>query len=111
MPEKNDRWAERYRTWRQTLHGEEVFDAATKITRQIQAKGFKHYSMQAIIYIIRHRRHLRHGPDADDYKINNNFTSYLAREISRELDLPDDFFSVRGAASLVPLYGQAELTL
>ncbi len=65
------------------------------------AEGFKHYSMQMIVCVIRHHRHLRSGPGDDGWKVNNNYTSYLAREIMAAKDLPDNFFEIREESNLM----------
>lgn len=94
MPKKNDKWLDRYLEWRQTANGEEVFAEAWQIAQTMARRGFKHYSMQMIVYVIRHHRHLKTGPD-DGWKVNNNYTSYLARDVMRSADLPDRFFETR----------------
>ena len=98
MPKKNDKWLNRYLDWRATSNGEEVYTEACLIALNMASRGFKHYSMQMIVYVIRHHRHLKSGPSDDGWKVNNNYTSYLAREIMTAKDLPENFFETREEA-------------
>ena len=95
MPEKNSNWEERYRRWRDTNHGAEVFEELEEAALKMYRMGFKQYSMQMIVYIVRYHRHLKTGKDEAGWKINNNFTSYLAREIAGRGFVPNDFFEQR----------------
>jgi len=95
MPKKNDKWLDRYIDWRETSNGEEVFTEACLIALSMASRGFKHYSMQGIVYVVRYHRHLKSGPSDDGWKVNNNYTSYLAREIMTAKDLPENFFETR----------------
>ena len=96
MPKKNDKWLTRYRQWRGTTHGQEVFCQIGSVTLDMIRRGFDHYSMQMIVYVVRYHRHLKTGRDEEGWKVNNNFTSYLARDIMKSDDrIPDGFFELR----------------
>jgi len=108
MPEKNDRWQDRYSAWRVTNHGQEAFAEAEKIAVAAFRGGHRHYSMQMIVYVIRHERKMKYGPDEDGWKMNNNYTSYLAREIlQRHPEFPEGFIELRSAARFEP--GQQDM--
>ena len=108
MPPKNDNWKHQYAEWRLTPHGQLAIAALIDEARGMARRGYTHYSMQALVYIVRQHRHL---PTAEDYKLNNNYTRYLATEISAACpDLPPGFFASRDAAP-APTSAQGELLL
>jgi hypothetical protein len=85
---------ESYGEWRITKHGKEVFAQALDIALQMRRKGFQHYSIWMIANVIRHHRHLTHGPD-DGFKLNNNRLAYLARELMDDDARLAGFFETR----------------
>lgn len=85
----------RYDDWRQTAHGRAVYDAALSMATRLNLRGRKHYSIRAIIYVIRYNYDLNPSRDNDGFKINNVFTPYLARELMATGKLPDRFFETR----------------
>lgn len=95
MPRKSDEWEGRYQTWRETPHGQEVFDKVIEQGKKILARGFKRYSMQMLVCIVRHHQHLKHGVDRYGLKVNNSFVSYLAREAMTLGIFPNKFFQLR----------------
>ena len=95
MPKKNDRWYKRYLKWRETIHGKEVYCKARTITIEMVKSGWTHYSAQMIVMTVRHKMNIVAGPDSYGYKISNNYTSYIARELMWENDIPSDFFETR----------------
>lgn len=95
MPEKNDNHYKRYLQWRESDHGKEVYRRAKKIVKQMIDAGWTHYSAQMIVMTVRHKLNLATGADTDGWKVNNNYTSYLARELMLHPDIPGNFFETR----------------
>ena len=93
MPSANDEHKDEYAAWRKKPHGVEVYAQFRQLAISWTQRRFSHYSAQGLVYEIRYHRRLKHGPDSDDYKIQNNYTKYLAREITNEGILPDGFFA------------------
>ncbi len=94
MPQKNNNWRDRYLEWRKTANGEAVHQEALALIAKIREKGFTHYSMQTIVCVIRHHRAVKRGPE-DEYKINNNYVSFLARELIVSGAVPEGFLQIR----------------
>ena len=95
MPQKNDEWESRYKTWRETDHGIEVFDKVIELGKKMLARGFQRYSMQLLVCVVRHHQHIKSGKDRYGLSINNNFVSYLSREAMTLGIFPENFFQVR----------------
>ena len=89
----------RYLEWRATAHGIEVFSKAVGIALDMRKVGFKHYSIRSIAHNIRFHHDLKHGPGPEGFKVNNNFLSFLAREIMRTRPELEGFFEIRDASS------------
>lgn len=74
--------AAEYREWRETPDGKYVFASARSLARTLVAKGFKRFGAKALWERIRFDRAVDLGPDhASGYKLNNNYTAFLAREL------------------------------
>ncbi len=54
-----------------------VWHAFVIETIKVQQKGFKHYSARTIIHVLRH--HSAVSENGSQWKINNNYSPYLAR--------------------------------
>lgn len=54
-----------------------VWQAFVQEAMRIHAKGFKHYSARTIIHVLRHHSALHEV--GGEWKINNNYSPYLAR--------------------------------
>lgn len=85
----------RYEKWRKTAHGQIVYDAALSMATRLAVRGRKHYSIRAIIYVIRYNYDLTPSRDDNGWKVDNVFTPYLARELMATSSLPDGFFETR----------------
>ena len=85
---------QRYEEWRGTSDGRLVFDELRRRARGLRERGWSRYSHKAIIETIRYDRAIAVGP-VGGFKINDHFSSRLAREIMA--DYPDlaGFFEVR----------------
>jgi predicted fused transcriptional regulator/phosphomethylpyrimidine kinase len=97
----------KYNEWRLTAHGREVYGQAAALTRKLQASGRKHYSIRAIVNYIRFEIDLAHGTDRAGWKVNNNMTPYLARELESNKVCDPGFFEKRKVAE--QRYEQADI--
>jgi len=90
-PSLQDRYAE----WRSTPDGEEVVEAIRQAALRLRARGFSHYGIAALYEAARYTRALRVGPDAEGFKLNNNWRSRIARELMAQDSSLAGFFEVR----------------
>ena len=68
--------------WRHTPIGGEITNKAIRLSVGIRKRGFKRYSIRAIIHRLRWHYSMKHGPEKqNEYLINNNMTPHLARFI------------------------------
>lgn len=86
---------ERYKEWRATSDGETVVAAVTEAALRLHRRGFKHYGIAALFEAARYTYALRVGPDAEGFKLNNNWRSRLARDLMVEHPELDGFFELR----------------
>lgn len=92
---------DRYYAWRQTTDGRSVFREVLTRAIRLRARGWKHYSVKALIEAIRYDADVRLGPpvDGSPFRINDHYSSRLAREaMTADLSLRD-FFETRGLRS------------
>jgi len=86
---------EKYREWRQTPHGRIIYAEALRRALFLQTKGLQHLGVKFILESIRWDRLYHTGIDAEGFKVNNNTSSRLSREIMQEQPLLQDFFETR----------------
>ena len=71
----------------------DIYELMVKLARDVKGRGIEDYGMKAIFE--RARWHFRVERGEADFKLNNNYTAFYAREImAREPDL-DGFFKTR----------------
>ncbi len=81
--------------WREWIaQNEHVYRLFVRFTREAIATGHKHYSADAIVH--RMRWHTSVEARGDDFKINNNFVTFLARRFADEHPKHAEFFRMRG---------------
>lgn len=95
MPKKNTKWLLVYEQWRRTDHGREIFNAIEVLAYQMRDLGFKHYSIRGLMYIVRYHCDVKAKDEMSDYALNNNYSSYLSRELMSLGKLPAGFFPIR----------------
>ena len=86
---------QRYRMWRATPDGILIVDAVTEAALRLRRRGFRHYGIAALFEAARYTYALKVGPDAEGFKINNNWRSRLARDLMVEYDELNGFFELR----------------
>ena len=86
---------DKFSIWVHTEAGREIANQFIRASYGLQNAGWKRYGAKRIIEGIRWNVHLEHGPGAEDFKCNNNYTSRLARFAEdREPNL-QGFFEMR----------------
>lgn len=80
---------EQFRIWRLSDEGFEIIEAIRLRNAALRARGFQHYSINALAEVVRWHFHLEHGPDAAFYKVNSNRLSRLSRWLMEQY--PEEF--------------------
>lgn len=57
--------------------------------------GWKHYAVKTLFEFIRHHTNLEQGPDGSGFKLNNNYTSRMARYLMAKNPELRGFFETR----------------
>lgn len=70
--------AERFERWLADLNGQAVYREFVTIAKQLRAAGQEHYGAKSIMETIRYHRAVR-GPATEPFRINNVYTSRIAR--------------------------------
>ena len=104
-PEKSSGWApaeesshdRKYREWRGTEHGEEVYEKFRQLALMVKRKGWNNFGARALTERIRWNVMLKNGPDADGFKINNTHSVRLAKEVEMQEPELKGFFRYRNA--------------
>lgn len=81
-----------YVAWRKTDHGREVYQMCSEIAARLVLRHFSNYGIKGIVETARWHYSIKHGPDADGFKISNTYTAYLAREMMMKGVVPLGFF-------------------
>lgn len=85
---------QKYQEWRATKDGQAVYREVVARARLLRSRGLKRYGLAAIWEAIRYDRTLALA-EAMEWRLNNSWRAFIAREIeSREPDL-DGFFAKR----------------
>lgn len=88
--------AQRYVDWRATPIGQHVYREAVALALEARRRGIAHYGIKAICEVVRWQRTIAEpGHDAEGFKVNNNYTALLAREIMAAHPQLDGFFEIR----------------
>lgn len=85
---------ERFEEWLDTDDGRIVWRQFIARARALRDRGWKHYSHKAIIETIRYDRDIKVGPE-NGFKINDHYTSRIARRAMAAYPDLDGFFEVR----------------
>lgn len=84
--------------WIGTEQGRAIYRYFKHFTFRLAHAGFKHYSARAICQRIRWHYDVEKRPlvaGESDYKVNNNYTPYLARKFMDENPQFEGFFELR----------------
>jgi len=83
-----------FQEWSLTEDGIAVIREASRRALLLVARGFRHYSIDAILHSIRFDRSIAAGPD-HGFKINNDRSAHLARHLMLNDPELDGFFETR----------------
>lgn len=86
---------EKFETWLATEHGQVVAREAARRALILKAKGIRRYGIGAIAESIRFDHAVRIGERSDQYKVNNNYRSLLARRLMEKYPALNGFFETR----------------
>ena len=85
--------------WRHTPNGREVSNLVVRYSLQMKRRGWNTFAIESVVNKIRWEQALKHGPDVDGYRINNNWKKRLAIwAMTRSEDLKG-FFRLREQGS------------
>jgi hypothetical protein len=83
---------ERFDEWLATAEGREVYEAVVVRAHRVRASGRSHYSMKALWEAVRVDRDVMGG---SALKLNNDYTSRMARRVMADYPDLDGFFELR----------------
>ena len=81
--------------WIETEDGRALKADILSRVRRLQARAWMHYSIDALFHAARFDWSLKMGPGVEGYRVNNNFTSHMARLLMRENPELEGFFETR----------------
>jgi len=84
-------WLQRYVLWRRAKPDAsgQIVEYSRRRALQIRERGFARYDIGAVLSIARWDSDLALGPTHAGFKINQNFASYIGRELSGERETCD----------------------
>ncbi len=71
-----------------------VLPKLTRMSIDLRNRGFWHYGIAALVEVLRYDHALTHDPSSE-FKFNNNYKAFMAREIMQNNPMLDGFFSTR----------------
>lgn len=86
-----------FEKWVHSDIGREIADHFIKLAYGLHKRGFKHYGAKSIVERLRWHymlKNVRCGKN--EYKLNNNWTSRLARFAMQKAPILEGFFELRG---------------
>lgn len=86
---------ERFDEWLASPDGQLVYDEVVVRATRLRDRGWAHFSVHAIWESIRYDHSVRVGPE-DGFKLNDHYTSRMARRVMADWPALDGFFEVRG---------------
>ena len=71
-----------------------VIESLTKMCYNIYNNGRDHYGIAALVEVLRYQHATTNDPNSE-FKFNNNYRAFMAREIMQENPIFEGFFSTR----------------
>ena len=71
-----------------------VLPRLTQMSYELRERGYQHYGMQALVEVLRYD-HAKTNDPSSEFKFNNNYCAYMAREIMQNNPILEGFFSTR----------------
>lgn len=85
---------ERFDAWLAGVQGRAIYEAARARALALRARGFPRYGIKAILEAIRFDNAVARGP-GEEYLVNNNYASRLARRLMADHKELAGFFETR----------------
>jgi len=71
-----------------------VLKTLTQMSHELQNRGYSHYGIAALVEVLRYEYALTNDPTSE-FKFNNNYRAFMAREIMQNNPSLDGFFETR----------------
>jgi hypothetical protein len=71
-----------------------VLPRLTRMSHDLRKRGHRQYGIKALIEVLRWEHSLTHDPSCE-FKFNNNYCPFMAREIMKSEPLLEGFFKIR----------------
>lgn len=85
----------KFGAWLASEHGATMVSECQRAIRKLRARGFTRYGIGALWEAARFSAALRLGPDAEGFKLNNNYRSRMARHLIQLDPTLEGFFQLR----------------
>ena len=72
-----------------------VLEKLSVLALRLKDRGHKHYGMQALFEVLRYETAMRTNDPSSQFKLNNDYAAFYARDIMRRYPELDGFFSIR----------------
>lgn len=86
---------EKYELWRASPDGQAAYSAIRRAALRLVDRGFRHYGLHALWEAARYNHALKIGPDVEGWKLNDHYTSRMARELMDSEPALAGFFELR----------------
>ena len=86
---------EKFTAWMRTPDGIHAYDNVRTRAFRLKERGWRHFGIKALWEAARYDRALELGPDVDGFKLNNNYSSRMARLLMDNEPGLRGFFSLR----------------
>lgn len=86
---------DQFDAWLATDDGQQVYDEVVRRAFDLWNRGWEHFGIKAIWEAIRFDWSVRLGPSDDGFKVNNNYTAFMARRVMADHPELEGFFETR----------------
>lgn len=87
--------SDQFAAWLDSPDGQHVYDEVVNRARTLRSRGWRHFGIAAIWEAIRYDWSVRVGPDAEGWKVNNNYRAFMARRVMADYPDLEGFFETR----------------
>lgn len=86
---------EQFDAWLESPDGRRVYREVANRSLTLRSRGWKHFGIAAICEAIRYDWSVQVGPDAEGWKVNNNYRAFMARRVMADYPQLEGFFETR----------------
>ena len=72
-----------------------VIETLSVLALRLKDRGHKHYGMQALFEVLRYETAMRTNDPSSQFKLNNDYAAFYARDVMRRYPELEGFFSIR----------------